>query len=423
MPLEATVICLDGSEYMRNGDYIPTRMEAMRDAANYVCGVKIQMNPENSVGVVACGLPMGPKVLCSCSQDMAALLSACADVRIGGGATDFAKALQVSALALKHRRNKNGDQRIVVFVGSPIVDEEAKLVKLAKNLKKNNIAVDIIAMGEYEVNEGKLKAFMETVDKNSNSNLLVIPAGVLPSEVLMSSPVITGGDVGGPTGGAGGGAGAAAAAFAEYGGVDPSVDPELAMALRASMEEERARLGASAPSDDTAASVVNQNENMPPLISPTAVTEQAKMETDGAKAGETSEAQGDEEEMLRQALLMSMNDQAAQTPAKKDTAVEAEDDEDDEDAEALALALAMSREDDQEAAVANKPPASAAHPSTNPDFQFLDPNYVNELLEGIEGVNMDDPQIQALLQQYPSDKPPSDNPDSKKQKKDGDEKQ
>jgi len=205
--------------------------------------------------------------------------------------------------------------------------------------------------------------------------------------------------------------------------VDPSVDQELDLDFRASMEEERARLGACAPSDDTAASVVNQNENMPPLISPTAVTEQAKMETDGAKAGETSEAQGDEEEMLRQALLMSMNDQAAQTPAKKDTAVEAEDDEDDEDAEALALALAMSREDDQEAAVANKPPASAAHPSTNPDFQFLDPNYVNELLEGIEGVNMDDPQIQALLQQYPSDKPPSDNPDSKKQKKDGDEKQ
>ena len=29
--------------------------------------------------------------------------------------------------------------------------------------------------------------------------------------------------------------------FAEYGGIDPSLDPELAMALRISLEEERAR--------------------------------------------------------------------------------------------------------------------------------------------------------------------------------------
>ena len=47
------------------------------------------------------------------------------------------------------------------------------------------------------------------------------------------------------------GAGAAAAGgvpanpvasqFAEYGGIDPNLDPELAMALRISLEEERAR--------------------------------------------------------------------------------------------------------------------------------------------------------------------------------------
>ena len=40
--------------------------------------------------------------------------------------------------------------------------------------------------------------------------------------------------------GSGGGVGGGDA-FAEYGGVDPSMDPELAMALRVSMEEERAR--------------------------------------------------------------------------------------------------------------------------------------------------------------------------------------
>ena len=37
------------------------------------------------------------------------------------------------------------------------------------------------------------------------------------------------------------GIGGGVSQFAEYGGVDPSLDPELAMALRISLEEERAR--------------------------------------------------------------------------------------------------------------------------------------------------------------------------------------
>ena len=43
---------LDNSEWMRNGDYIPTRMEAQHDAANLVCGTKTQSNPESTVGVL-----------------------------------------------------------------------------------------------------------------------------------------------------------------------------------------------------------------------------------------------------------------------------------------------------------------------------------------------------------------------------------
>lgn len=40
---------------------------------------------------------------------------------------------------------------------------------------------------------------------------------------------------------AGGGAGPVGGQFAEFGGINPEMDPELAMALRVSMEEERAR--------------------------------------------------------------------------------------------------------------------------------------------------------------------------------------
>jgi len=52
MPLEATMIIIDNSEYMRNGDYQPTRFEAQSDAVNVVFQTKIDSNPENTVGIM-----------------------------------------------------------------------------------------------------------------------------------------------------------------------------------------------------------------------------------------------------------------------------------------------------------------------------------------------------------------------------------
>lgn len=52
MVLEATVICLDNSECSRNGDYLPSRLEAQLDAANIICGSKSAQNPENAVGLL-----------------------------------------------------------------------------------------------------------------------------------------------------------------------------------------------------------------------------------------------------------------------------------------------------------------------------------------------------------------------------------
>lgn len=51
MPLETTIVCVDNSDWMRNGDYIPTRFEAQHDAVNLVTGAKTQQNPENTVCV------------------------------------------------------------------------------------------------------------------------------------------------------------------------------------------------------------------------------------------------------------------------------------------------------------------------------------------------------------------------------------
>lgn len=52
MPLEATMMLIDNSEYMRNGDYQPTRFEAQSDAVTTVFQTKIDSNPENTVGIM-----------------------------------------------------------------------------------------------------------------------------------------------------------------------------------------------------------------------------------------------------------------------------------------------------------------------------------------------------------------------------------
>ena len=56
----------------------------------------------------------------------------------------------------------------MVFVGSPIEADERTLVRLAKKLKKNNVAVDIINFGEEAENNAKLEAFINNVNSGDN---------------------------------------------------------------------------------------------------------------------------------------------------------------------------------------------------------------------------------------------------------------
>ncbi len=54
MHCKATHFCsVDNSDYMRNGDFVPTRLQAQQDAVNLVCHSKTRSNPENNVGLLA----------------------------------------------------------------------------------------------------------------------------------------------------------------------------------------------------------------------------------------------------------------------------------------------------------------------------------------------------------------------------------
>jgi 26S proteasome regulatory subunit N10 len=147
-------------------------------------------------------------------------------------------------LALKHRQNKSQKQRIVIFNCSPIEEDEKNLVKLAKKMKKSAISIDIVAFGELsDDTTKKLQAFSDNVQSGEGSYLATIPPSAnLLSDSLISTPLLGGDGTSGAggAGGSGGEGGASGGNDFEF-GVDPSVDPELALALRMSFEEEKAR--------------------------------------------------------------------------------------------------------------------------------------------------------------------------------------
>jgi 26S proteasome regulatory subunit N10 len=112
---------------------------------------------------------------------------------------------------------------------------------LAKKMRKYKVSIDFVAFGELDNDvTKKLEAFNENVKSGEGSHLAIIPPGPgLLSDQLVTSPILNG-DGSSGAGGVGGEAGGQESNNFEF-GIDPSVDPELALALRMSMEEEKAR--------------------------------------------------------------------------------------------------------------------------------------------------------------------------------------
>jgi 26S proteasome regulatory subunit N10 len=120
--MEATIVCIDNSEWTRSGDYAPTRFQAQADAVNLLAGAKTQANPENTVGVLTMA-GKNPRVLVTPTPDLGKVLNCMTDIVIEGEA-NITSAVQIAQLALKHRQNKNQRQRIVIFAGSPVQEDK-----------------------------------------------------------------------------------------------------------------------------------------------------------------------------------------------------------------------------------------------------------------------------------------------------------
>jgi len=248
MSQETTVICLDNSEWMRNGDYTPNRLEAQLDAVNLLATAKTGANPENTVGIMTLA-GKRPEVLVTLTTDLSKLLSALHDINMSGE-VDLHAGLQIAQLIFMNRpKTGTQAQKIVAFVGSPIKTSKEDLLTLAGSLKRNSIAVQIVHFGEHAETSEKLEVFVNAI---KNSTLIpMYPSASILSDQLVTTPLFFGdaGDAGTNMGDSGvPGAtdashpttgNAAANLFAEYGGIDPHRDPELALAMKESLEAEK----------------------------------------------------------------------------------------------------------------------------------------------------------------------------------------
>lgn len=289
---------------MRNGDFVPSRLQAQQEAVSLVCHAKLRSNPENNVALLTmAGIP---QVLTALTTDVGRVLSKLHQVRVDGNA-NLLTGIKIAHLALKHRQGKNHKMRIVAFIGSPVETEEKELIKIAKKLKKEKVNVDIVNFGEEVSNTSKLRAFIKILDGTA-SHMVTVPPGSMLSDVLYSSPIIVGED------------GASAVGLSAPGfefGVDPNEDPELALALRVSMEEQRQRQeeeARQASASSNANTSQGNSTNAPTTATPanaSTPTTPINTSTDDVLKVPDRPATGTEEEMLERALAMSLEPNAS----------------------------------------------------------------------------------------------------------------
>lgn len=241
MSKEATILLIDNSDWCRNGDYVPNRFQSEIAAANIIIENRCETNPENSLGVVTMA-GKRVEVITSLTNDESILLGSLSKINLNGEC-DIITALNICILCLKHRINKNQQQRVILFIGSPIKDTKENLIKIGKKLKKYNVAVDVISFGHVEENRELINTFIKEVNNvnnnSNNSNVLEVPLGCYIMDSLFGSSIMGGGNdfgQGGQPGGAGAGAGGAGSNPQNMGGVS-DFERDMNLAMQMSLQE------------------------------------------------------------------------------------------------------------------------------------------------------------------------------------------
>lgn len=158
---------------------------------------------------------------------------------------------------------------------------------LVKGLKKSGIALNIVSLGSEAMlpNRPLLEDALAVLDDSTSTLTQVEPTTLSLNDVLRSVPELIGQD-----------ANASPASADFYGGVDPELDPELALALKLSLEEEQARL---ARENKKGESVTNSDDK-----------KNDDTKNDDNKNDDTkNDNQEEDDEELQRAIQMSMQQQ------------------------------------------------------------------------------------------------------------------
>ncbi|XP_018014291.1 26S proteasome non-ATPase regulatory subunit 4 [Hyalella azteca] len=424
MGLESTIICVDNSEYMRNGDYLPTRLQAQQDAVNTICRFKLRSNPENNVGLIT--LSNNAEIVTTLTSDVGKILTSLHHVQ-PGGLMNLLTGLRIAHLALKHRGSRAHRMHVVAFVGSPLSADEKEIVRVGKKLKKESVILNIVNFGETDVNTKMLELLISTVNgkDSTSSHLVTVPAPCAHlADALLTSPVMASED-GGP-----GAASQFASGSAFEFGVDPNEDPELALALRVSMEEQRQRqqeeerrttgdAPAPAAGDEAAVSAAlssSADSAVPVAAAPASAT---------AAGGATSE-----EEMLQQALKMSLEAGAAAAAAAAAAGgsaaavpVAAPDFATMSEEEQIAYAMQISMQDCEPMEIDTKAPEKASAASggggSTEDLSSVmaDAAFLEGVLNKLPGVNPNSDVVKQAIDSYTGASSSDSKDDDKKKKK------
>jgi len=420
MVLEAVMICLDNSEYMRNGDYEPDRLVAQNDTVKDISAHKTQSNQESTVGFLSMAgrrieTHMTP------SRNVGAIMTALQKEVKAGGKANFIGGLKTAQLALKNRQNKNQRQRVMMFVGSPVLDDVAELVKLAKNFKKNNIAVDIINFGSENMtneNPEKLEAFIQAVNSSDNSHLVTIPPGPHEfSDLVMTSPIVMESAGGSATTSTITSNAASRGAAGGVADVDPNLDPELAMVIRMSAEDYKQKQqkketgsssssassttsSSSSSSSSSASSSASSSTSSNPAPKPSTT---ATTTTTPAPSVPSSNDEQMADDELAQAIAMSMGAE-----------------EDSSESTPLLPSSSSSSSSASSSSTTTKPKKSDE--SKDVTDALRDPEFLSSLLESVPGVDIGQGEIDDILNKLTGDDESSSNDKTKDKSKDNKDK-
>ncbi|GKT25492.1 Proteasome subunit Rpn10 like protein [Aduncisulcus paluster] len=190
---ESLVICVDTSDFMRNGDLKPSRMIEQSTAVKRIILSRTKESAQNYLSIVTLG---------STPQCIVPLVKSPSDLNRGldklipRGESNVLTGVKIAELVLKQRPIRKSDTKIILFIGSPISSSIDEMKKEGKKLKKLSISIDIVAFAEHEFNRDKLKAFVDAAGgkDGSNSSLSVLhpSSSHILCDLLLDTPIFTG---------------------------------------------------------------------------------------------------------------------------------------------------------------------------------------------------------------------------------------